>query len=580
MKKFALIVIMMAVLAVLLGAAAAAAAAAAETVVYKDYTVPGVTFGWQTVVNNGVQAPGDSRRFNSYNPPSLNVDRLVVFRARTKGGKGGQPVHGVFTRDMGVADAPVLTLFDRKTFVPQPNNLGTTFIEPPSFPRIDMRSSTVASRANHQPAWRYQLSDDSETRAGTTGIYTNPFGSLIAGTSNLGAVPDFDFFAVPGIAPVTKFDVFPGAPAVTDGATVVFKGNYTVGSEGKTGVYYRDLTNAPITLLDGITQLAPAGGTGPVVRIADTDTLIPGTKTEFGSTAPPSAAKRLAVFSGFDNEENPTKGGIYRAPLKRTSPKLTTLVKIGGQVPGEKKGTVFNKLGEGLSFDGRFVAFWGAWGKATTSLTLQCPEEGNAARLAYCREQYPNGFATTVPRYQGIFVYDTVKRSTTALAKTPGDFTDFVYWNFSGRVPGVGEGGDDDDTGEPARWRSASFVAVSGLVNGQLADATFHVAFKARTGEVVDGEYVNPVDGIYLRRAPGKSPIATVVRTGMDGTLIDPEAVAVDGDTGSTIPIPVTKMGIERDGFRGDSLAINVSMGSEEDGWAGIYLTTVPLKLK
>ena len=238
----------------------------------------------------------------------------------------------------------------------------TTFIEPPSFPRIDMRSSTVASRANHQPAWRYQLSDDSETRAGTTGIYTNPFGSLIAGTSNLGAVPDFDFFAVPGIAPVTKFDVFPGAPAVTDGATVVFKGNYTVGSEGKTGVYYRDLTNAPITLLDGITQLAPAGGTGPVVRIADTDTLIPGTKTEFGSTAPPSAAKRLAVFAGFDNEENPTKGGIYRAPLKRTSPKLTTLVKIGGQVPGEKKGTVFNKLGEGLSFDGRFVAFWGAWG--------------------------------------------------------------------------------------------------------------------------------------------------------------------------------------------------------------------------
>ena len=39
-------------------------------------------------------------------------------------------------------------------------------------------------------------------------------------------------------------------------------------------------------------------------------------------------------------------------------------------------------------------------------------------------------------------------------------------------------------------------------------------------------------------------------------------------------------MGIERDGFRGDSLAINVSMGSEEDGWAGIYVTTVPQKLK
>ena len=39
-------------------------------------------------------------------------------------------------------------------------------------------------------------------------------------------------------------------------------------------------------------------------------------------------------------------------------------------------------------------------------------------------------------------------------------------------------------------------------------------------------------------------------------------------------------MGIERDGFRGDAFAINVSMGSEEAGWAGIYLTTVPEELE
>ena len=113
-----------------------------------------------------------------------------------------------------------------------------------------MRSDTIASRGNHQPVWRYLRPDGSETRAGTTGIYTNPFGPLIAGTSNLGAVPDFDFFAVPGTDPAVKFDVFPGAPAVT-GATVVFKGNFTEGLVGRTGVYYRDLTDAPITLLDG-----------------------------------------------------------------------------------------------------------------------------------------------------------------------------------------------------------------------------------------------------------------------------------------------------------------------------------------
>ena len=365
---------------------------------------------------------------------------------------------------------------------------------------------------------------------------------------------------------------------MTDGATVVFKGNYTVGTLGRTGVYYRDLTDSPIPLLDGVTQLAPAGGTGPVVRIADTDTIIPGTRTtRFGSTAPPSAARRLAVFAGFDNEASPTKGGIYRAPLTGADPTLTTLVKIGGQVPGEKKGVVFNRLGEGVSFDGRFVAFWGAWGSATRKLVLQCPEEGNAARLAYCRELYPNGFATTVPVNQGIFVYDTVGRTTAVVAKSPSNFSDFVYWNFSGRVPGVGEGGEDDDTGEPARWRSATFLAVSGLVDGSLTDATFHVAFKARTGKIVDGAYVDPVDGIYLRKGPGKAPIAAVVETGMDGTLLDPAAVV---DRATQVPIPVTSMGIERDGFRGDALAINVSMGSEEAGWAGIYLTTVPAALR
>jgi hypothetical protein len=370
MKKFALTLTMAAALVVVLGAAASSAAAAID---YTDYAVPDFTFDWQTVVNNGVTVPGDARKFNSYNQPSLNVERLVVFRGRSKGGSGGEPAHGVFVRDMALGTG-VTTILDRDALVPQPNNLGTTFIEPPSFPRIDMWSDTIATRANHQPVWNYVVGTDPdtgepiETRAGTTGIYTNPFASLIAGTSNLGAVPGFDLFAVPGIAPAIKFDVFPGAPAVTDRATVVFKGNYTEAGVGRTGVYYRTLTNAPITLVDG-TLLAPAGGEARAVRIADTHTIIPGTKaTTFGSTAPPSAAGRKAVFAGFDNEASPTKGGIYLAPLTGPDPTLTPLVKIGQQVPGERSGTRFNKLGEGVSFDGRFVAFWGAWGTATRTL--------------------------------------------------------------------------------------------------------------------------------------------------------------------------------------------------------------------
>ncbi len=565
--------------------AATAASAAADAP--KPLPYP---FAWATVVNNGDYMPTDTcdpanpptpptpacRKFNSYNQPSVNAKRVVVIRARSRGGQGGgQPVHGVYTRDMA-AGAPVVKVFDRRTQVPQPNNLGSLFIEPPSFPRIDIASDTIATRGNHQPVWTYLLPDGTETRAGTTGIYTNPFGDLITGASKLGAVPDFSFFQVPE-APGIPFDVFPGAPAVTRGATIVFKGNYTVAGIGRTGVYYRELTDAPIPLADGST-LAPAGGTNPVVLIANnTSTFIPGTATIFGSTAPPSAANRLAVFAGFDNEENPTLGGIYLARLVGSEPPLRTLVAIGAQVPGENRRTRFTHLGEGVSFDGRFVAFWGAWGTETRTLNLVCPDEGNQDRRAFCIrlcQEDPANCIRSVPVNQGIFVHDILTRQTRPVAKTPDDFDDFVYWNFSGRVPGTGEG---DDDGELARWCSASFVAVSGRVDGLLLDSTYHVAFKARTGDVANGAYVAPVDGIYLRRGPGEPKIVPVVETGTDGTLIDPEAVFDDDGDPATPPValPVTEMGIERDGFRGRWLAINVSMGTEEAGWAGVYVTRV-----
>ena len=548
---------------------------------------PTVVLNWDVVVNNGDIVPGDlkNRKFNSYNQPSINVSNLVVFRARSKAGKNsdgttGEPAHGVYTRDMGTLGS-ILPLFDRTTFVPQPNNLGTMFVEPPSFPRIDIFSNTVASRGNHQPAWEYMLPDGTESRAGTTGIYTNPFGSLISGDNNLGGAPglaDFGHFAEPvnGV----KFDVFPGAPAVTNGSTIVFKGNFTVGVLSKTGVYYRTLTNTPLQTIGG-NSLSPAGGTNKPVLIANSDTLIPGAKTNFGSTAPPSAAAGKVVFAGFDNEDAPTIGGIYLADLVPNQKLKPAVVRIGGAVPGES-GAKFNKIGEGLSFDGRFIAFWGAWGSETKTLVLQCPAEGNKDRQAFCLETYPNGFSVQVPVHQGIFVYDTNSGNAYAVAKTP-EYSDFVYWNFSGLVPGTGE---SDETGEPARWRSASFVAVSGLVDGSLTDPKYHVAFKARTGDVINGAYANPTDGIYLKNSgtPDKQVTVVVAKTGMDGTLFDAEATYIPLDEagipippGEPVPLPVTEMGIERDGFRGNSLAVNISMGTEEAGFAGIYLTHVPV---
>jgi hypothetical protein len=496
--------------------------------------------------------------------------------------------------------SPVRKILDRATAVPQPNNRGTSFIEPPSFPRIDIWSDTMATRGNHQPVWAGATIES----AGTTGIYANPFGPLITGASKLGSIPDFSFFAVPDAPSGTPFEVFPGSPAVADGATLVFKGNYTVGVVGKTGVYYRELTDGTIPLLDG-TVLGPAAGTNPVVLIANnTSTFIPGTSTIFGSTSPPSAAGGRAVFAGFDNEEVPTLGGIYMAPLApypaTAQPSLTTLVRIGSPVPGESVRARFTRLGEGVSFDGRFVAFWGAWGTQSRTVRLYCPLEGNKARIAYCNQKlivngevvgdpasvcddtsdpmYPISCyqEKQVPVNQGIFVHDTragVPGLTSVVAKTGGALDDFLYWNYSGRAPGVGEGGEGgDDDGEPARWRSAAFMAVSGLVDGTHADATFHTAFKVRSGSLdpVTHAWVNPVDGIYLRQGPGMPPLQVLAWTGMDGTLLDAEAV-----DGLGAALPVTEMGIERDGFRGSSIVVNASMGSEEGGWAGVYLSEV-----
>ena len=540
-------------------------------------------FTWSTVVNNTDYMPTDTcnpsvsttgcRHFNSYNQPSVNAGKLVVLRARSRGGHeggGGQPVHGVYTRDMATG-GPVKTIFVRgETLVPHPNNRGMTFGEPPSFPRIDIGSNTVATRGNHQPVWTVQNNGEIVEQLGTNGIYTNPYGPLITGASKLGNVSNFSFFRVPE-RPGMPFDVFPGAPAITDGHFIVFKGNYTVDLIGKTGVYYRDLSDEPMPLTN-VTNLTPAGGTEPVVLIANnTDTLIPGTHTVFGSTSPPSAANHMAVFSGFDNEDNPTLGGIYLAPLSGTQPHLTTLVSIGDQVPGESNKAKFNKLGEGLSFDGRFVAFWGAWGTETKSLTLQCTNEGNTDRIAYCKQQYPNGFTVQIPVHQGIFVHDIRTGHTHVVTKTPGYFDDFLYWNFSGHVPGSTQ----EEDGEPARWRASAFVAVSGMVDGSLNDSVFHVVFKARKGTIAAGAYVNPIDGIYLGKGPGNTRILPLITTGMNGTLIDPQAV--DPATGNALF--VTEMGIERDGFRGNSIAINATMGTEEAGMSGIYLTQISEKM-
>ncbi len=500
--------------------------------------------GWVTIADNADLVPGTSRFFNGYNQPSVSAYGVVVFRGRTV---GPNPVHGIYERQMDYPERLGVVAVNRITAVPSPNNTGSTFIEFPSFPRIGVHFNAVVTRGESQPVWNYTLPDGTATQLGTSGVYTSAASGLVTGASQLGAVPGMEYFQVPGAAPGTRFDQFPGSPSITQGHIIVFKGNYTDGAgNAQTGVYYRDV-------------LADSGHS-PVELIADSTMPIPGGTANFGSTAPPSAANGEAVFLGLDNEASPTQGAIYLASLT-PNPLLQPLVFIGEQVPGEAAGTVFNRLGEALSFDGRYVGFWGAWGTETMSVTVQCAAEGNKARLAYCVQQSPNGdgiYTQQDPVHQGFFVYDIQTGQLATIAKTGSEFSDFVYWNFSGRVPGTGSPSEGDfEDFEPARWRYSSFIAVSARGNG------FQAAFKATTTAAP------PVNGIYLAQS-STMVVTPILDTTMSGEVLDPAAPA-----DSTI----SELGLERDGLRGGWLAVSAKMlepgetgASESEGWAGVYV--------
>jgi len=552
-----------------------------------------LTYEWYTAANNGdvmpTDASGTANYFNSYNQPAVSKQGVVVFRARSRGGAGmgpgqGEPERGIYMRNLAV-QGPLFVVFRRHVTVPQPNNTTikntdqlASFNEFPSVPRIDAGSDTIATRGQSTPVWTYMLDDGSESRTGTSGIYTSSsHGMPTTGASMLGDVFEgggqtFPYFQVPvhgdevaGYVPAgTGFDQFPGSPAVTERTTIVFKGNFSVKIDGKlvgkTGVFYRDF--------------AAKGGTAPIELIASSFKLIPGSNTLFGSTAPPSAGGKYAVFAGYDNEGQPTKGGIYRARLGKKPIALETVVKIGDPVPGAA-GKKFKRFGEAISVssNGRHVLFWGGWG-ADRTVPLVCPAEGNAAMREACLKAPNQG---EVPKSQGFFLRDMQSKTTIVIAKT-GDtvdgrkIEDFVYWNFSGRVLGKGHGGEEDpeETLELARWRSTSFGAVSGTGAPGMS------VVKARFADNNDG--IENEQALLLRDVkPSRvGDLVPLLRTGDLGAMVDPEAPA-----GAVI----SALGIERDGFRGNWLALTASMmlpaevaaaagedSGEVTGWAGVYV--------
>jgi len=417
------------------------------------------------------------------------------------------------------------------------------------------------------------------------------------------------------------FDVFPGAPAIDDEGFIGTKGNYNKLGIPQTGVFYRNLTEGT----SGVVEL------GTLHVIANSETTIPEpiglTQTKvcstpnstFGSTAPPSVAKGRMVFLGLDNEDAPMCGGIYEAPMNSTNfPDLTPLVDLETAVPGESN-ELFAQLGEVLSYDGYAVVFWGSWGNGTKDIKLCCPSSGNRDRRDFCTSEgvyspdlgdqntiFSNDTIEgcnsskyqerTVPENQGFFVYDTVHESLKTVAKlTADDENDMVFWTYSGKLfcslqsffmsehfsylsylahnqlhmtgkpPSTGSSNstgrhiltrqlkdDNSDAAEKPSWRSSATAALS-----QYNNIVYKQLFNGSVGLWHWNGYVSDI----------------IVETGQNCTDLD------DAGTGK-----VESLAMERDGFRGATLAIAAACAEEvvddaeehsDDGdWGGIYLKT------
>lgn len=544
---------------------ASAVAAAVAGVCWVSAASAGPVFQWATVVNNADAVPttDPSKNFNSYNQPSINDAGLVVFRARSQGGQGGQgPATGIFTRDMATPGNPIVPVAMRGDVIPDPNNVTkpgpATFNEFPSFPRIDANSGTLAFRGQSTPSW-VSIVNGAETRSGTSGLYATPgAGTLITGIRNI--IPnDFPQFLVPNQPVPTKFDQFPGAPS-PDGNIITFKGNWTDSAgASQTGVYFRNMVGS-----SPVVEVARRGDAIPANAIPPgyiPDSLHTG---KFDSTSPPSAAGGKMVFTGLDYETAPKAGGIFMANLDANNLNLTTVAGFNTAVP--KNGTnTLSAFGEGLSFDGRYVGFWGGWGTETFARQVSCAADGNADVIAACNAQdiydgEQDGIYTfDVLKNQGIFLADTLLNKLFLVAQTGSLYDDFLFWNFSGNA-GQG-GGEESEDEEGARWRSSAFMAIDGN----------DVVFKAAQ-DYVDGEFgkTGGTSGLFgaldVSDAFSDVDLFTIIKTGMDGGLLDPMAAGID----------IVSLGIERDGFRNGRLVINASMAEGELGWAGIYVTSVP----
>ena len=582
---------------------------------------------WTPVVNRNDLLPDSSQPFDRFSAPSVNRGGAVVFRGTA--GDVPYPLSGVYLRRMGSTGQPLEPMFVRGGDVASPNNVESPafsgqfagYRDFPWFPRLDADAVMATARGTSGAVWRFFLPNGEELLEGTSGVFATANGDRYTAASMLGDVRDpdtlapyFPEFAVPNEGDGTAFEGFPGIPSMGGSRWVALKGAWRawthpgLNHEDYTeGLYVRDL-QSPFE---------------PLLEIVTTETDIPmplvvKSQPRFEVIGSPSSYDGQVAFLGVDDDHDPHHGGIYLYTIPQGkgsfgasplgAPSLTAIVEIGDRVPGFDvatgvSGPTFEQLGEAISFNDRWIAFWGSWGHKTETIHVDCPEEWEVddPELAkYCQHAHAvSGFHAEIPRNQGIFVYDTQTDTIVPVAMThenqgsDAEIENFVFWTFEGTVPqdwdshgghggggggnsftdensfgmgggggGGGGGGHGEDDGVPvdeteiARWRPNIYLAIENALGYGGTDQEFRVAFM---GQAHDGH-----DAIFMASGPSGGTPTRIISTHDLGSVLD-----ADCPQGARI----TQLRMEREALREGWFVISATMWNHDthQSWAGVY---------
>ena len=320
-----------------------------------------------------------------------------MFRARSRGGEGGgpgqgEPERGIYMRNLA-EQGPLYMVFRRSGTVPQPNN--TTTGQRQGSARVVQR---VPVGAAHRRRFRHDRDARpvdagvdlsccdgrrQRPRTGTLGVYTSSsHGMPTTGASMLGDVYGRRVESsrpsrtsrcrcTAPCRPVLASTSSRARPRSRSATTIVFKGNFAVGGRRQDGRLLPRHRRQGRHRADRADRKFLHEDSGIADRSART----------FGSTAPPSAGGKYAVFAGYDNEQAADeRRHLSRAP-RQEADRARDRGEDRRSGARRTQGQKFERVRRGdvgVVQRAHTSLFWGGWG-GERDVTLVCPDEGNAA---------------------------------------------------------------------------------------------------------------------------------------------------------------------------------------------------------